>query len=314
MPRRIDVHHHFMSQAYIDAMGVERVASPGSAGKAEPFTVEQSLAFMDAAGIETAILSVSAPGVELETRERTARLARECNEAQARYMQGHPKRFGALAILPLPDVDACLREIERAFDVLSHDGAVVMSNYRGEYIGSPSFAPVFEELNRRKAVLLVHPAQPLGFRGFPSVSLSTLEFPFDTARAMVSVLYHGVPARYPEVKFIWPHAGGAMPTMAGRAAALSQRNPKFELRGPEKMTQALRGFYYDTTQSLSQPTFAALSALAPFEHLLFGSDCPFASQDLMRQSLGELEQLGLAPEQQAKLERGNALALFPRFA
>jgi 6-methylsalicylate decarboxylase len=314
MARRIDVHHHFMSQAYIDTMGVERVASPGSAGKADVFTAQQSLAFMDAAGIDTAILSVSAPGVELESAERTARLARACNEEQAGYVRDYPGRFGALAILPLPNVDASLRELEYAFDTLSADGAVVMSNYGGEYIGSPTFAPVFEELNRRKAVLLVHPSQPLGFRGFPSVSLSTLEFPFDTVRAMVSVLYHGTPARYPNVKFIWSHAGGAMPYMAGRTAALSQRNTKFELRGPEKMTKALRGFYYDTTQSLSRPTFAALSTLAPFEHLLFGSDCPFASEDLMRASLGEMERLALAPAQQAKLDRDNAVALFPRFA
>ena len=313
MARRIDVHHHFMSQAYIDAMGVERVASPGSAGKAEAFTAERSLAFMEVAGIETAILSVSAPGVELETAAKTAWLARDCNEAQARYVRDHPGRFGMLAILPLPDIDASLAEIAYAFDTLGADGAVAMSNYRGEYIGSPDFSLVFAELNRRKAVLLVHPAQPAGFRGFPGVSLSTLEFPFDTARAMASVLYYGTPTRYPDVKFIWPHGGGAMPAMAGRTAALSQRNARFELRGPEKMSQALHGFYYDTTQSLSRPTFAGLSALTPFEHLLFGSDCPFASEDLVRQSLGELERLALSPEQQARLDRGNALALFPRF-
>jgi predicted TIM-barrel fold metal-dependent hydrolase len=313
MARRIDVHHHFMSQAYIDVMGVDRVASPGSAGHAEAFSAEQSLAFMDTAGIETAILSVSAPGVELGMPERTARLARDCNEAQARYVRDHPGRFGMLAVLPLPDIDASLAEIAHAFDTLKADGAVVMSNYGGEYIGSPDFVPVFEELNRRKAVLLVHPSAPLGYRGFPGVSLSTLEFPFDTARAITSVLYHGTPARYPHVKFIWSHAGGAMPAMAGRMAALSQRNARFILRGPEKVAEALRGFYYDTTQSLSRPTFAALSALAPFEHLLFGSDCPFASEGMVRMSVGELDALALSPAQQARLERGNALALFPRF-
>jgi len=314
MAGRIDVHHHFMSQAYIDAMGVERVASPGSAGHAEAFSAEQSLAFMEAAGIATAILSVSAPGIDLGVPQRTADLARQCNEAQARYVQDHPGRFGFLAILPLPNIDASLRELAYAFDTLGADGAVAMSNYGGAYIGSPDFWPVFEELDRRGSVLLVHPAQPLGYRGFPGVSLSTLEFPFDTARAITSVLYHGTSARYPRTRFIWPHGGGAMPHVAGRMAALSQRNPEFELRGPERMSAALRGFYYDTTQSLSRPTFAALSALAPFEHLLFGSDCPFASEGLMRQSLGELDALGLAAERRAKLERENALALFPRLA
>ena len=303
-----------MSQAYIDTVGVERVASPGSAGKADAFTAEQSLAFMELAGIETAILSVSAPGIELETSEKTARLARECNEAQARYVRDHRGRFGMLAILPLPDIDASLAEIAYAFGTLQADGAVVMSNYGGEYIGSPRFDPVFAELNRRKSVLLVHPCQPLGYRGFPGVSLSTLEFPFNTVRAMVSVLYHGTPEQFPDIRFIWSHAGGAMPYMAGRTAALSQRNAQFMLRGPEKMTQALRGFYYDVTQSLSRPTFAALSTLAPFDHILFGSDCPFASEGLVRASLAEMDALSLTAEQRQQLDRGNALKLFPRFA
>jgi len=314
MPRRIDVHHHFMSQDYIDAVGVERVASPGSAGHAEAWSAQQSLAFMDAAGIETAVLSVSAPGVELETPDRTAWLARACNEAQARIVGDHRRRFGMLAILPLPDIDASLREIEHAGDTLAADGIVVMSNYAGDYIGSPRFWPVFEELNRRKAVLLVHPSAPQGYRGFPGVSLSTLEFPFDTARAIVSMLYYGTPERFPDVKLIWSHAGGAMPYMVGRTAVLSQRNRNFQQRGPDKMVAAMRGFYYDLTQSLNAPTFAALSTLVPFDHLLFGSDCPFASEPLIKASLEELERLALAPDQQQRLERGNALALFPRFA
>ena len=313
MPGLIDVHHHFMSQSYLDAVGVERAASPGSAGRVEPWTAQQSLEFMDMAGIAVGIISVSAPGIDMGSPPKTAKLARKCNEEQAEMVRNNPRRFGFLAILPLPDINASLREIDHAFGALSADGVVMMSNYGGEYIGSPKFWPVFEELNRRKAVAFFHPVAPEGFRGFPGVSLSTMEFPFDTSRAIMSMLYHGTPEKFPDVKMIFSHAGGAMPYLAGRTAVLSQRNKNFKLSG-EKLMPAMRNFFYDVTQSLSAPTSAALRALVPPEQLLFGSDCPFAKEPQVRAVLGELERLALPAVERAKLERGSALALFPRLA
>jgi predicted TIM-barrel fold metal-dependent hydrolase len=313
MPGVIDVHHHFMSQAYLDAVGAERAASPGSAGHVEPWTAQQSLEFMDMAGIEASVISVSAPGIDMGPPLATASLARECNEAQARMVRDRPKRFGFLAILPLPHIELSLGEIEHAFDALKTDGVVLMSNYGGEYIGSPKFWPVFEELNRRKAVAFVHPVAPEGYRGFPGVSLSTMEFPFDTARAIMSMLYYGTPEQFSDVRMVFSHAGGAMPYMAGRTAVLSQRNKDFKLSG-DKLMPAMRNFYYDVTQSLSAPTFAALRALVPLERLLFGSDCPFAKEPQLRAVLGELDRLGLASAERSKIERANALTLFPRFA
>ena len=311
MPGLIDVHHHFMSQAYLDAVGVERAASPGSAGHVEPWSAQQSLEFMDMAGIDAAVLSVSAPGIDMGPPLATASLARACNEAQARMVRDHPRRFGSLAILPLPDIELSLGEIEHAFGVLGADGVVMMSNYGGEYIGSSKFWPVFEELNRRKAVAFFHPVAPDGYRGFPGVSLSTMEFPFDTTRAILSMLYHGTPAKFPKVKMVFSHAGGAMPYLAGRTAVLSQRNKEFKLSG-DKLMPAMSNFHYDVTQSLSSPTFAALRALVPLEHLLFGSDCPFAKEPQVRAVLDELDRLALPADERARLERDNALALFPR--
>jgi predicted TIM-barrel fold metal-dependent hydrolase len=313
MARIIDVHHHFMSQAYLDAVGIERAASPGSAGHVDPWTAELSLEFMDKAGIEAAVLSVSAPGIDMASPEQTARLARECNEAQAVMVREHPRRLAFLAILPLPDIDASLREAEHAFDMLGADGVVLMSNYSGEYIGSPKFWPLFEELDRRKAVAFVHPTLPHNYRGFPGVSLSTMEFPYDTGRAIMSMLYYGTPEKFPAVRMVWSHAGGAMPYLAGRTAALSQRNKEFRLSG-DRLFPAMARFFYDVTQSLSAPTFAALRALCPFQHILFGSDCPFAREPQVRAVLSELDRLQLQPVERAMIERDNALALFPRFA
>ncbi len=313
MTIRIDVHHHFMSKQYLDAVGAERAAAPGSAGHVEPWTAAQSLEFMDASGIAGAVISVSAPGIDLGDTEKTASLARACNEAQARMVGDHPKRFAMLAILPLPDIEASLRELAYAYDALAADGVVLMSNYFGEYVGSGKFRPVFEEINRRKGIVLVHPTLPHGFRGFPGVSLSTMEFPFDTARAIMSMLYYGTPELFPDVKVIWTHAGGAMPYLAGRTATLSRRNADFRLSG-DKLVPALRSFYYDVTQSLSAPTFAALRTLVPFDHILFGSDCPFARTAQIQSALDELDRLALAPDEREKLERGNAALLFPRLA
>jgi len=308
----IDVHHHYLTKAYIEAVGVERVTSPGSAGHVDPWTAQQSLGFMDGAGIEAAVLSATAPGIDLPTPEATARLARICNEEQAAMVRAHPRRLGFLAILPMPDIDASLRELDHALGALSADGVVFMTNHGGEYIGSSKFWPVFEELDRRKAVALFHPTLPHGYRGFPGVSLSTMEFPFDTARAIMSMLYYGTPEKFPNIRMIWSHAGGVMPYLAGRTAVLSQRNKEFRLSG-DKLFPSMANFYYDVTQSLSAPTFAALRAIAPMDNIVFGSDCPMAREPQVRAALSELDRLNLSPTDRSKLERGNALALFPRF-
>jgi predicted TIM-barrel fold metal-dependent hydrolase len=309
---RVDVHHHFMSNVYLDAVGVERVGAQGSAGRADPWTAEQSLAFMDEADIAAALLSVSSPGVEMPTASATIDLARLCNDCQAGIVSNNPKRFGSLAILPLPHIEACLHEIAHSLDDLSADGIVVMSNYAGVYLGDPRFWPVMEELDRRKAVVLVHPNAPRGFVGFPGVSLSTLEFPFDTARSIVSMLYHGTAARFPNIRFIWSHAGGVMPYLLGRTGVLSERNAAFEQRGPESLADAMRRFYYDVTQSTHPATLRSLCAVTGVDHILFGSDCPFAKERQVGIAIGDLARSDLGATAIQAIERDNSLSLFPR--
>ncbi|MCC6608928.1 MAG: amidohydrolase [Burkholderiales bacterium] len=311
--RKIDVHHHYLARHYLDAVGIDRVTTNASARSVPNWSPQWSLDIMGRFGIETAILSVSAPGIGLDTPQQTALLARECNEGQARLASDYPGRFGFFAATPLPDIDASLDEIGYALDVLDADGVGLLSNYRGTYIGDPTFWPLFEELERRKAVLFVHPTAPAGFRGLESISSSTLEFPFDTTRAAVSLLYHGTAARYPSVRIILSHAGGAIPYLAGRTAALSERNPDFVLRGSEDMLPSLRRFYYDITQSASGPTFAALRTLAPVTKIVFGSDCPFAGDRQLDLAAEDFSRLDLPPDQRAAIAHGNAAFLFPRF-
>lgn len=311
--RRIDVHQHYLAKHYLDAVGMDRITANSTVRSLPDWSVGGSLELMDRMEIDGAVLSVSDPGLELESDQSTARLARECNDGQARVASDHPRRFGFFAALPLPNVADTLREIEYCLDVLHADGVGMLSNYRGAYVGDPAFWPVFEELDRRKAILFVHPTRPAGSCGIPGVAPAILEFPFDTTRAIVSLLYYGTAARFPNVRVIWTHGGGAMPYMAGRTAAVSARDPKFQQSGPARLLPALQGFYYDLTQSASPPTFAALRGLVPAQKLLYGSDRPFAAENQMKLAMDDFAGLDLTDTERSAITRDNAVALFPRF-
>jgi predicted TIM-barrel fold metal-dependent hydrolase len=312
--RRIDVHQHYLAKHYLDAVGMDRITANSTVRSLPEWSVAGSLELMDKVGIDSAILSVSDPGIELETDERTARLARECNEGQARVVSDRPTRFGFFAALPLPNVADTLREIAYCLDDLHADGVGMLSNYRGAYVGDPAFWPVFEELDRRRAILFVHPTRPSGTSGIPGMAPAILEFPFDTTRAIVSLLYYGTAARFPNVRVIWTHGGGAMPYMAGRTAVVSARDPKFQQSGPGRLVPALQNFYYDLTQSASRPTFAALRSLVPYEKLLYGSDRPFAAENQVRLAMDDFAGLDLTDAERSAITRDNAVALFPRLS
>ncbi len=185
---RIDVHQHYMAKHYVEAVGVDRITAASTVHTVPEWSASGSLELMDRLEIDGAVLSVSDPGVEMDTKDATARLARECNEGQAKIVSDRPRRFGFHAALPLPDVDASLRELEYALDHLHADGVAMLTNYHGAYVGDPSFEPLFAELDRRGAALFVHPTTPFECRGFVRIAPAMLEFPFDTTRAIVSCL------------------------------------------------------------------------------------------------------------------------------
>ena len=313
MSGRIDVHHHFLPPEYVAAWGEDTLAKTAAAGRLFGWSVARTLDLMGFAGIETAMLSISSPGFRLGDPDR-ARLCRFCNDLAAGIGRDHPGRFGMFANLPLPDLDLALTEIEYGLDVLGADGVTLYSNYQGRHLGDPGLQPMWQELNRRKAVVYVHPTQPAGGGWVPGISVSTLEFPFETTRTIVSLLYHGTPERFPDIRFIFSHAGGAMPYLAGRVATLSDVNPNFRQRGFAAVIPALRRFHYDITQAANPYTFRALLELVPVSQLLFGSDIPFASQSQIGLTITGLAELGLEPDQVLAIDRDNALALFARFA
>ena len=239
---------------------------------------------------------------------RHASLARECNEYGARLMADHPGRFGMFATLPLPDVDGALREIEYAFDTLKADGACFMSSYQGKYLGDPAFAPVMDELNRRRAVCYTHPV-----RGESMVNLLPdgralgITLSTETTLTIASVLYSGTAARCPDIRFIWSHGGGTMPYITGRFNAGNAPDMKEKL--PRGVMYEIQKFYYDTAQAFNQYTLPTFTKLVPTSHILFGTDYPFAQAGTVAQGLTEY---GFAPADLRAIERDNAVALFPR--
>ena len=310
---RIDVHHHILPPDYVVEVGGDRIGALILAGKVPEWTPETSIEAMDRNGIATAITSISAPGLWFGDDAQARRLARHCNDYAAEIRTSHPNRFGVFASLPLPDVDASLAEIAYALDGLQADGIGLLTSYGDRYPGDPAFAPVFDELDRRGAVVYFHPTNAPCSTCLPEIPAATLDFPFDTTRAVVSLLFSGTFTRCPSIRFIFSHAGGTVPFLAERIARLAVR-PEYKDTLPNGVLPELARLYYDTALSANELSFASLLKLVAPDHVLFGSDFPFAPESTMTATVNGLAELGLSETVLRGIERENALALFPRVA
>ena len=310
-PHRIDVHHHILPPPYIEAAR-DRIldVAPGFTHVLK-WTPQQSLDAMDRTGIATAMTSISTPGIWFGDAQAARTLARKCNDYAADMAKAHPSRFGIFAALPLPDVDGSLRELEYALDVLKADGIGLMTSYGDKWPGDPSFAPVFEELNRRRAVVYFHPTTP-GCCGslIPEVPSLSIEFLFDTARAIASLLYSGSLSRFSNIRFIFSHSGGAMPPLAERMVRLANVDKKVAARLPNGGMYEIKRLFYDISTSVGPTNLGALLSLVPLSQVLFGTDYPYLP---IPATLDGLLKFGLPSADLLAIERTNGLALFPRF-
>jgi len=309
-PYRIDVHHHLLPPGYVSAMAASGITAGGGRGfpEWEPGT---SLALMDRYGIEKAIVSISSPGLYCGDSGAARELARLCNEYSARLVHDNPRRFGAFAALPLPDVDASLSELAYALDVLGLEGACMLTNYGGAYLGNPQFTELFDELNRRKCVVFIHPDVP---PGSDSLGLSApafmVEFVIDTTRTVTDLLFSGTLERCPDIRFILSHAGGAIPYLALRLS-LGQFLPGLQEKVPQGVATYLGRLYYDTALSASSHALRSLQELVEPSQVLFGSDYPFAPEPAMIATIEGLRSYdGFDEETLMAVERDNALLLF----
>ena len=311
-PHRIDVHHHILPPNYVRIVGDDRIGPLLVSGKTPVWTPQHSIEAMDRNGIEKSITSISSPGLWFGDIETTRRLTRECNDYATRMRHDHPGRFGVFASLPLPDVEGSLHEIGYALDELKADGIGLLTNYDGKYPGDPAFAPVFEELNRRKAVVYFHPTgAPCCAAHGIGIPAATLEFPFDTTKAVTSMLFAGTFARCRDIRFIFSHAGGTVPFLAQRIARLQVR-PEFKASIPDGVMFELKRLFFDTALSTNEFAFSALLKLVAPQQVLFGSDYPFAPETTMTATVKGLSDLGLPPDVLQAIERTNALRLFDR--
>ncbi|AZO82195.1 hypothetical protein BLM15_29395 (plasmid) [Bosea sp. Tri-49] len=308
MRRRIDIHHHFIPPRYRELVGADAIGRTLVSGQAPAWSPQQSIEAMDRNGVSLAVVSISAPGFQCDEGERAA-LCRHCNDFAARMRSDHPGRFGSFASLPLPDIEASLKEIERAFDELEADGIGLLTNYGGRYLGDPMLDPVFEELNRRAATVFVHPTDTSCgcWVGLPAASL---EFPFDTTRAIANLLFSGTIGRFPNIRLIFSHAGGTMPFLAGRLARL-ERRPDYKRMVPEGVKALLQRLYFDTALSAESHMLDAVMSLTTPEHVLFGSDYPYAPEDAMTAAVRSLDAISLPNSAIDAILAGNALGLLP---
>ncbi len=298
--RRIDVHHHFIPPPYLDAVLAQR-----ESGRTPPWTPEIALAEMDRNGVATSICSLVQPGVWLGDIQKSRTLARECNEYGGRMAADHAGRLGYFAAIPLPDTDGSLREIEFALDTLKADGIGLMTSFADKYLGDAAFAPVYEELNRRRAVVYVHPTQPGCCTGLvPGVTVSTIEYATDTSRTIASLVFSGTAVKYPNIQWVFSHGGGTVPFLVGRFERLA-----IEQKLAGGAIPQLRKFFYETAQANHKGALDALLAIIPTSNVLFGSDYPLRP---VSENVEGLAAYSFTAAQRLAIERENALRLMPR--
>jgi predicted TIM-barrel fold metal-dependent hydrolase len=308
----IDTHHHFYPPAYQTQWKEWEAARkiPAFPGVFD-WTPAKSIEVMDKAGIRTAVVSLaSTPGLWFDAGgENAAKTVRECHDFAAKMRQDFPGRFGIFAPLSMIDVGVTLKEIDYAFDAIKADGVNLQTNYGDKWLGDAMYKPVLEELNRRKAVAYVHPLVAaccgrLSVGTFPAV----IEVPHDTTRTVTSLLLSGSFARYRDIKWLFSHAGGTIPMMAGRIDAFYGRSPKLKEFAPDGIFAELARQYYDTANATSVPAMAALLKLVPVSQITYGTDYPYFPADQTE----ALRKLDLSAADLQAIEHGNAARLIPR--
>jgi len=306
--RRFDLHHHFANPALLKLMNDKKTQGYQFW---QPYTPAKSVEDMDKGGVQTSFISVTTPGIWFGNDQETRGFARELNEYGAKIVSDYPGRFGLFAVLPFPNANACLEEIEYAFDTLKAEGAGLLTSYSNRWLGDPSFAPVFQELNRRKAIVYTHAQVPDCCQSLmPGIPDTTVEYNTDTARTIISLIESGRALECPDITFIFSHGGGTILALPGRflgaqasAAALAKE------ADPKSRLGQLRRFYYDTAGTSNPIQITALKQLVSTSQIVFGTDFPFGSSSNIATSL---QTCGLTPAELRAIDRENALRILPK--
>ena len=326
-PGRIDIHHHFQPDVYFDFQKAHGRGFPANA-----WILSKDLEDMDKAGTAIAFLSLTTPGFAFAERDETRKVSRECNDAAAKLVADHPGRFGSFATIPLADTDGALQEIAYALDTLKADGICLFSNYGDVWLGHASFAPVYEELNRRKALVYVHPVLAnccanlsVAHDGVPN-EIAMIEFGTDTTRAIASLLFSGMTKKFPDIAWIFAHGGGSMPFFIERffqGGASAEIVPGIVTKGQDGGTPSqvlptggdvlreLRKCYYDTAQISNPVALGALRKVIPVSHILYGTD--YWYRTAVESVRGLATSKVFSEEELRAINRTNAERIVPRY-
>lgn len=308
----IDVHSHFVTERYIEAAGDAGHTHPDGMGGYPSWDADTHLELMDRWGIRTSVLSISSPGVHFGDDQAARALAREVNEFGARTARAHRGRFGHFASLPLPDVIGSIEEAGYALEELDSDGLAIETNAGGQYLGDECFEPLWAELDRRRAVVFVHPTSPPCHE---AVSLGRprpmLEFIFDSTRTVSDLVFSGVLRRYPHIQWIFTHGGGTLPLLVDRIELFRTVFMGADPAEPSAAEQ-IRRLWFDMAGTPFPNVVPALVRALGAERLLYGSDycwTPAAGTTAQVRSVDEAEQ----PEGDTwrELTTRNALRLLP---
>jgi 6-methylsalicylate decarboxylase len=312
MALTIDTHHHMLPEFFFEATNEK--SNPVGGLKPQPWSPESSLAFMDEAGIDIAVTSISTPGIELQDKATARDLARKCNDFAAALMAKYPRRFGALGSLPMPDIDSAIAEVIYALDVLKLDGVVLFTNAQGIYLGDKRMKPLFRELQQRKATVFVHPnASPDPVAHALGLTDNLIDFPGDTTRAIAQLHYGGTFAETPDVKYVFAHAGGTAPYLAGRFGIVDEMKVMGDSTATGTTAQTFRRLYWDTALAWSDPVLNTLRHIAGMDKVAFGTDYPYIRKDLAIKGKQKLKtNPDLSTAEKDAVFVNNAFALFPR--
>jgi predicted TIM-barrel fold metal-dependent hydrolase len=335
----IDVHHHMFPPGLIAALSAAGIDRIGGEPVAANWSPEASLQLMDRYQIDAAILSMPVP-LQFTDAAKCRRLAREINQCGHDYASSAQGRFGFFATLPLPDVEAAVDELRYAFDELHADGVALLTNHAGIYPGDPRLDPLYAELDEREAICFLHPTVPASPNlpagsgsPVPELQPSLLEFPFDTTRAIASLLVSETLDRFPRVRHIVTHCGGCVSSLANRLidrrpivsayTSMIKRGQTPSIERIEQLTgdaqrdalNHLAALHYDVALSTDEQALAALTNLVPADRLLLGTDFPMAQEIGVHLTLTGLARFqGFTAADRATLRSSNAARLFPRLA
>ena len=264
---RIDVHHHFLPPEHRESLTKHKMGAPR-------WTPQMSLEDMDKSGIATSVLSQVQPGTWYGDNEESRKLSRIINEYGAKLVRDHPGRFGLFATISPPDTEGSLKEIEYAFDTLKADGIGLLTSYRGKYLGDASFAPVYDELNRRKAVIYVHPLTPACCdNAVPGIPPGSIEYATDSTRTIAHLVFSGTAQKYPDIRWIFSHSGGTLPFLTARF--VRQQLVQKHAHLPNGPIPEFQKFYYELAQGNTKAQLAALFEMVSASQVLYGTDFPY---------------------------------------